>query len=137
MCIRDSLLAGNGMNHSNHTLSKGDFMTFLCPAGVPVSYTHLRFICDASDSIEHEHQQNIKLAFSGIILDVYKRQGKASPTGVALLAEGVDRNQKQLAKNGGLTASPSSRRAWIEICSLQRTCREPRVALLAEGVDRN
>ena len=36
-------------------------------------------------------------------------------TCVALLAEGVDRNQKQLAKNGGLTASPSSRRAWIEI----------------------
>ena len=32
-------------------------------------YDKWRFICDASDSIEHEHQQNIKLAFSGIILD--------------------------------------------------------------------
>ena len=32
-------------------------------------YNKRRFICDASDSIEHEHQQNVKLAFSGIILD--------------------------------------------------------------------
>ena len=31
---RRDLLAGNGTDHSDHTLSKGDFMTFLCPAGV-------------------------------------------------------------------------------------------------------
>ena len=30
-------------------------------------YNKRRFICDASDSAEHEHQQNVKLAFSGII----------------------------------------------------------------------
>ena len=30
-------------------------------------YNNRRFICDASDSVEHEHQQNVKLAFSGII----------------------------------------------------------------------
>ena len=57
---------------------------------------------------------------------------------VALLAEGVDRNTATLAANPYvLAASPSSRRAWIEI----RNCRAGRlirkVALLAEGVDRN
>jgi len=30
-------------------------------------YNKRRFICDASDSVAHEHQQNVKLAFSGII----------------------------------------------------------------------
>ena len=34
---------------------------------------------------------------------------------VALLAEGVDRNAIRLTKDGELDASPSSRRAWIEI----------------------
>ena len=34
---------------------------------------------------------------------------------VALLAEGVDRNKGLLDKLAGLLASPSSRRAWIEI----------------------
>ena len=33
--------------------------------------------------------------------------------------------------------SPSSRRAWIEICWLLRSGRKILVALLAEGVDRN
>ena len=28
-----------------------------------------RFICDASDTVEHEHQQNIKFALSGVFLD--------------------------------------------------------------------
>ena len=56
---------------------------------------------------------------------------------VALLAEGVDRNQ-----NIGLifvkkNTSPSSRRAWIEISSHSPLRNLQKVALLAEGVDRN
>ena len=35
--------------------------------------------------------------------------------GVALLAEGVDRNCLQCGTAGNLQLSPSSRRAWIEI----------------------
>ena len=34
---------------------------------------------------------------------------------VALLAEGVDRNTRLLTTPGSSAASPSSRRAWIEI----------------------
>ena len=36
-------------------------------------------------------------------------------SGVALLAEGVDRNYATQIKIGKMTMSPSSRRAWIEI----------------------
>ena len=57
---------------------------------------------------------------------------------VALLAEGVDRNTKQAQDDLEKKASPSSRRAWIEI---KRQAAWPQhhrpVALLAEGVDRN
>ena len=58
--------------------------------------------------------------------------------GVALLAEGVDRNPAaavDVAVNG---RSPSSRRAWIEISSqMAQELGYNEVALLAEGVDRN
>ena len=56
---------------------------------------------------------------------------------VALLAEGVDRNFE--SPRGGRTAgrSPSSRRAWIEICETCSRSGGYGVALLAEGVDRN
>ena len=56
---------------------------------------------------------------------------------VALLAEGVDRNR--FMWNGMLQGkrSPSSRRAWIEICPLFHQGEFAEVALLAEGVDRN
>ena len=56
---------------------------------------------------------------------------------VALLAEGVDRNASValLGKNAG--ASPSSRRAWIEISCSRMYSPPSAVALLAEGVDRN
>ena len=57
--------------------------------------------------------------------------------GVALLAEGVDRNQQMRRILSRPAASPSSRRAWIEIftpCSIPTVTK---VALLAEGVDRN
>ena len=58
-------------------------------------------------------------------------------TDVALLAEGVDRNLLFLLAPIVAGASPSSRRAWIEI--VPGSCRGSGsfVALLAEGVDRN
>ena len=56
---------------------------------------------------------------------------------VALLAEGVDRNLLRWWRVVGLTLSPSSRRAWIEILRLSPTAPAAWVALLAEGVDRN
>ena len=56
---------------------------------------------------------------------------------VALLAEGVDRNTATLAANPYVLASPSSRRAWIEITPDSNTEEANLVALLAEGVDRN
>ena len=81
------------------------------------------------------------------------------PTCVALLAEGVDRNHTYMPDMIDLMASPSSRRAWIEIRRVARryissmspssrrawieigmvgtpAAGQP-VALLAEGVDRN
>ena len=56
---------------------------------------------------------------------------------VALLAEGVDRNQKSLARATEGCTSPSSRRAWIEIMEHPVFYVRYNVALLAEGVDRN
>ena len=58
-------------------------------------------------------------------------------TPVALLAEGVDRNWKCVAAFAVIVASPSSRRAWIEISSRRARAWSLPVALLAEGVDRN
>ena len=57
---------------------------------------------------------------------------------VALLAEGVDRNVREMPHENLIAdLSPSSRRAWIEI-DLHPVRRRPsQVALLAEGVDRN
>ena len=57
--------------------------------------------------------------------------------GVALLAEGVDRNYPDQIIHWMLIMSPSSRRAWIEIPERLRSSPPLRVALLAEGVDRN
>ena len=56
---------------------------------------------------------------------------------VALLAEGVDRNNSLPNVLTAIQESPSSRRAWIEISmdTFHRSSRS--VALLAEGVDRN
>ena len=61
----------------------------------------------------------------------------ATGCSVALLAEGVDRNFIILCIVKKLYASPSSRRAWIEIFQPGPVLSECRVALLAEGVDRN
>ena len=56
---------------------------------------------------------------------------------VALLAEGVDRNANDTLTINIPAGSPSSRRAWIEICSHGQGEAAGTVALLAEGVDRN
>ena len=56
---------------------------------------------------------------------------------VALLAEGVDRNDPYHCIFLPLRTSPSSRRAWIEIPSTSPPPTGGWVALLAEGVDRN
>ena len=56
---------------------------------------------------------------------------------VALLAEGVDRNPQVRTLDVALHWSPSSRRAWIEIFIVMGQPHPPNVALLAEGVDRN
>ncbi len=57
--------------------------------------------------------------------------------GVALLAEGVDRNRHIPGTIPIDNRSPSSRRAWIEICIRMIFRPSLPVALLAEGVDRN
>ena len=64
------------------------------------------------------------------------RRTSNNPT-VALLAEGVDRNQLVSRHKRQLEQSPSSRRAWIEIALCLADVRLKCVALLAEGVDRN
>ena len=56
---------------------------------------------------------------------------------VALLAEGVDRNLPISCYIRVVDASPSSRRAWIEIPRPFSASDKRLVALLAEGVDRN
>ena len=62
---------------------------------------------------------------------------KSSGSLVALLAEGVDRNRSSRSLSVSLCSSPSSRRAWIEICCARPSTGFCIVALLAEGVDRN
>ena len=56
---------------------------------------------------------------------------------VALLAEGVDRNDEFEPVRVTAQRSPSSRRAWIEIVKRKFNELGSAVALLAEGVDRN
>ena len=56
---------------------------------------------------------------------------------VALLAEGVDRNFEWRNPETDLPKSPSSRRAWIEMLWSGAALARMAVALLAEGVDRN
>ena len=56
---------------------------------------------------------------------------------VALLAEGVDRNDFDTLVEELDATSPSLRRAWIEIDYYAAHGSDVVVALLAEGVDRN
>ena len=66
-----------------------------------------------------------------------KRGAVEQIAAVALLAEGVDRNEKRWTPRAAFPESPSSRRAWIEIMRKCPAILHRYVALLAEGVDRN
>ena len=96
----------------------------------------------------------------GVDIKLLCEQSGVQGQGVALLAEGVDRNFHRdlsqlvnvlspssrrawieiaqcISEEGGKYGSPSSRRAWIEIGGSPDRADLRRVALLAEGVDRN
>ena len=81
-------------------------------------------------------QSKVALLAEGVDRNI-KRLRKAVREPVALLAEGVDRNLVLRPVYLLRLASPSSRRAWIEICHWNRNWLAFLVALLAEGVDRN
>ena len=66
-----------------------------------------------------------------------KAEGFLSVFAVALLTEGVDRNNDETGAFTNDKESPSSRRAWIEITSFLASSMFDTVALLTEGVDRN
>ena len=56
---------------------------------------------------------------------------------VALHPEGVDRNRLWPIRASVMSASPSTRRAWIEIKGIDLSEHQGSVALHPEGVDRN
>ena len=58
--------------------------------------------------------RKVALLAEGVDRNIYTYRFAVS-TGVALLAEGVDRNYGGACAAQYLSASPSSRRAWIEI----------------------
>ena len=74
-----------------------------------------------------------------ILLPFAQKQTKTlSVFAVALHPEGVDRNLKWPGVGAEGAASPSTRRAWIEILEELRACGDDAlVALHPEGVDRN
>ena len=72
-----------------------------------------------------------------MLYNLFENRDFVSVFAVALLAEGVDRNLCWELKPRTSWKSPSSRRAWIEICTLGCADGCTSVALLAEGVDRN
>ena len=73
-----------------------------------------------------------------ILLPFAQKQMKTlSVFAVALHPEGVDRNLARAAQSLWRRKSPSTRRAWIEICCYVCHRRGEAVALHLEGVDRN
>ena len=72
-----------------------------------------------------------------MLYNLFENRDFVSVFAVALLAEGVDRNEEAKENIYDGVSSPSSRRAWIEILYLHHGRRNRPVALLAEGVDRN
>ena len=72
-----------------------------------------------------------------MLYNLFENRDFVSVFAVALLAEGVDRNYEAVELAAWVQESPSSRRAWIEICAVSRAGDGALVALLAEGVDRN
>ena len=59
---------------------------------------------------------NVALLAEGVDRNILTRWAVVSPSRVALLAEGVDRNLSDPVCGDPGLLSPSSRRAWIEIC---------------------
>ena len=72
-----------------------------------------------------------------MLYNLFENRDFVSVFAVALLAEGVDRNYSFPTWQDAAAASPSSRRAWIEIILQEVEAKGKVVALLAEGVDRN
>ena len=72
-----------------------------------------------------------------MLYNLFENRDFVSVFAVALLAEGVDRNNTMKENNPRRYKSPSSQRAWIEITYRKRYLYGHLVALLAEGVDRN
>ena len=56
---------------------------------------------------------------------------------VTLHTEGVDRNFRAQKGGAGMSASPSTRRVWIEITTISDVPASAQVTLHTEGVDRN
>ena len=81
-------------------------------------------------------ERGVALLAEGVDRNKLTHDGSAK-TVVALLAEGVDRNNYAYDDKHAYGLSPSSRRAWIEILLLEYLTLCTEVALLAEGVDRN
>ena len=80
----------------------------------------------------------VALLAEGVDRNNFNFAGVRPNPAVALLAEGVDRNLfTDLSRDASDCWSPSSRRAWIEIRLFHDYFRSCYVALLAEGVDRN
>ena len=80
----------------------------------------------------------VALLAEGVDRNNFNFAGVRPNPAVALLAEGVDRNLfTDLSRDASDCWSPSSRRAWIEIPSGPPSGTLAAVALLAEGVDRN
>ena len=91
--------------------------------------------------IEHqrpEHQgHRVALLAEGVDRNQQNPETKVFVAQVALLAEGVDRNFLGFSVSSYINQSPSSRRAGIEISKLLVNILPLYVALLAEGGDRN
>ena len=81
-------------------------------------------------------QVQVALLAEGVDRNTWKKTS-VKKIAVALLAEGVDRNFCGTGAAALPGASPSSRRAWIEIGGRLCLMAADTVALLAEGVDRN
>ena len=86
---------------------------------------------------EKDGDNTVALLAEGVDRNKRRLEEENSRQDVALLAEGVDRNRQWFRRPPGRPWSPSSRRAWIEICVFLHFFISCWVALLAEGVDRN
>ena len=58
---------------------------------------------------------NVALHTEGVDRNIFRDAGGTESVYVALHTEGVDRNTMEKIRQGPITWSPSTRRAWIEI----------------------